>query len=91
MISGLGMLISRSIGRLVPDPFVIALALTILTAILSLTFGFEGLSRSEAVDKLLDQWWSPGLWAFLKFSMQMCLILVTGYALADSHMVHRTR
>ncbi|MBC24656.1 MAG: hypothetical protein CMJ32_12185 [Phycisphaerae bacterium] len=89
MISGLGMLISRSIGRLVPDPFVIALALTILTAILSLVFGFEGLSRSEAVDKLLDQWWSPGLWAFLKFSMQMCLILVTGYALADSHMVRR--
>ncbi len=39
---------------------------------------------------LLDSWRSPsGLWTFLAFSMQMCLVLVSGHALAASAPVRR--
>lgn len=86
MISRLGLAISRAFYRICPDPFVIAILLTVLTAILAMVYGSyppeksDMLKRSEA---LLD-WWraDTGLWKLLAFSMQMCLVLVTGYALA---------
>lgn len=87
MIAQLGLLVSRTIGRFIPDPFILALGLTVLTAVLALLFGFDGLSRPEAAERLLTGWWGDGLWAFLKFAMQMALILVTGFALAESRPV----
>lgn len=87
MIARIGLLISRTIGRWIPEPFVLALGLTVVTAILALLFGFPEKSRSDASVELLETWWSPGLWAFLGFSMQMSLILVTGFAIALSRPV----
>ncbi len=87
LVSDIGLLLSRTIGRFVPDPFVLAIALTLLTAILALflpgTFSDRGdISLPIAI---LDSWWgNGGLWKLLEFSMQMSLILVTGYALAAS-------
>ena len=72
-----------------PDPLILALGLTIITAILALVFGYVDLDRSTASTTLLNDWWSGGIWKFLSFSMQMALILVTGYALADSPAVRR--
>ena len=87
-ISRLGLLVTRTIGRWIPDPFVLAIGLTLLTAILALvvpgTFADRdpGSSRSTL---LLEAWWGGGgLWKLLAFSMQMALVLVTGYALASS-------
>ena len=45
MIGRLGLLLSRTIGRFTPDPFVLALGLTILTAVLALVFGFRERGR----------------------------------------------
>jgi len=97
MIARIGLVLSATIGRWIPEPFVLALGLTVLTAILALGFGFpphtnaEGVldpvPRSTAALTLLETWWSPGLWKFLGFSMQMSLILVTGYAIAQSRPV----
>ncbi|MBT3784554.1 short-chain fatty acid transporter, partial [bacterium] len=63
--------------RNMPDPFLFAILLTFLTLILGLIF------TSNSLVAMLGHW-QAGFWIFLKFSMQMCLILVTGYALAAS-------
>lgn len=94
MISRLGLMISRVFGRFTPDPFVIAVLLTVLTAMLALTLGpFPGLASPTWPGKarvLLDGWrGGDGLWKLLAFSMQMCLVLVTGHALAASPPVRR--
>ncbi len=84
MIGRLGLAISRHVERVVPDPFVIAILLTLVTAVAALLFGdFGDENRATA---LLDSWrgGSPGLWSLLAFAMQMCLILVTGHALAST-------
>ena len=42
MISTLGSIVSRIMERIVPDPFVIAILLTLLTAVASLVWGDYG-------------------------------------------------
>lgn len=87
MISRFGSWISGVFRRTAPDPFVLAVLLTVLTAVLAVVFGFSGsgLSLGGRVVRLLDTWrGSEGLWRFLAFGMQMCLILVTGHAVASS-------
>ena len=89
LVGTLGLALSRSLGRWIPDPFVLAIGLTALTAILALVLPgtFEGIDtpRFKAV---VEAWWNgAGLWNLLAFSMQMALVLVTGYALAASRPV----
>lgn len=86
MISRLGLLISRVFRRTAPDPFVLAVLLTLLTAALALGFGeVPRASGQSAFVALFDAWRSnAGLWKLLDFAMQMCLILVSGHALAAS-------
>ena len=85
MISQIGSSIAKVFERFVPDPFVIAILLTVLTAVLCLIFGEYG-EQEARVTTLLDSWRDSdsGIWKLLAFSMQMCLVLVTGYALATT-------
>lgn len=91
MISRLGLAISRVFHKTCPDPFVIAIGLTVITFILALTFGEyppgdQGFR--DRIETLLDAWRSDsGIWKLLTFGMQMCLILVTGHALAATRPV----
>ncbi len=88
MLSRLGLKISAVFERTAPDPFVIAILLTALTAILALTIGFDGTEFADRPEALLNAWRTEGgLWKFLAFGMQMCLILVTGHAVAVSRPV----
>ncbi len=96
MISKLGSTLSKLFCKTAPDPFVIAVGLTLITAILAVTLGYEGqgagseLSVADKSKLLLDSWrGGDGLWKFLAFGMQMCLILVTGHALAASRPVRK--
>ncbi|MBX3410179.1 MAG: short-chain fatty acid transporter [Phycisphaeraceae bacterium] len=89
MIAHLGVVVSRLFGRFMPDPFVIAVILTALTAALAVGLGDFPRGGGEGAGArclaLLDAWrGSDGLWRFLAFSMEMCLILITGHALAAS-------
>ena len=86
MIARLGSALCRVFEKTAPDPFVIAIALTLLTMLLALTLGYEGAEGvSSKAGAMIDSWRGPkGLWAFLGFGMQMSLILVTGHALAES-------
>ena len=87
MIARLGQTLSRLSARFVPDPFVIVLTLTLLTFAISFLFGDKvaALSASERTLALADGWfadfYSTGL---MKFALQMCIVLITGHALALS-------
>lgn len=92
MISRLGLSISRVFHRVCPDPFVIAILLTLLTFALALAFGKVAPGQGLAARSLtlLDAWrGDEGFWKLLTFGMQMCLILVTGHALAATRPVRR--
>tara|TARA_E500000318_G_scaffold1676_7_gene2278 strand:- start:39012 stop:40406 length:1395 start_codon:yes stop_codon:yes gene_type:complete len=87
MIASLGRILTRVFTKTAPDPFVIAVGLTLLSAILALTLGTypDAETIPQKANAMIDAWrGSDGLWKFLRFGMQMCLILVTGHALAAS-------
>ena len=81
MISELGLRLSGVFRRTAPDPFVLAVLLTVVA--FALVLGMTDTGWTQAVDLWAgtDGLWSAGI---LKFAMQMCLILVTGHALASS-------
>lgn len=65
----------------IPDPFVFAVVLTLLTALLATIFA----PHHAALD-ILGAWYK-GIFDIFEFALQMILILVTGYALASSNPV----
>lgn len=67
-----------------PDPFVLAIFLTFSTGLLALA-----LTDTTFVG-LFEGWQGPaGFWKLLAFAMQMCLVLVTGHALASAPIVRK--
>jgi len=84
MLARLGQRVAAVFRATAPDPFVIAVLLTALTFVLVLLF-------TDAGPNAVVTYWSgdEGVWRFLGFAMQMCLILVTGHALASSPPVER--
>lgn len=73
----------RVFERLLPDPFLFAVILTILTAVLAALF-----APHKSVGEILSAWYG-GIFDILAFAFQMILILVSGYALANSSPVRR--
>ncbi|MEP9383060.1 short-chain fatty acid transporter [Nocardioides cheoyonin] len=63
--------------RFVPDPFVLALGLTLLVAVLALV-----IEQENPVDLVTS--WGDGFWNLLEFTMQMALVLATGFVLAHT-------
>lgn len=85
MIAALGSRIARVFERTAPDPLTLAVVLTIIAAILSVTLGDFATDGPGPLLATIDAWRSDdGLWGLLGFAMQMCLILVTGHAVASS-------
>lgn len=68
--------------RYLPDPFVFAIMLTLLT--MALAFGVESRPLPAVV-----QDWGKGFWSLLAFTTQMAVILVMGYVLAAAPVVDR--
>lgn len=62
----------------IPDPYVFAVGLTLLAALLAFVF-----APHHAPSDILSAWYG-GIFNILAFALQMILILVTGYALASS-------
>ncbi|RKH19076.1 short-chain fatty acid transporter [Corallococcus sp. CA047B] len=71
LAEGLG----RFSSRFVPSAFAIAVLLTLLT--MALALGWVGASPPVVLDA-----WGGGFWELLTFSMQMALVMFTGYLLA---------
>lgn len=82
MIRKMGEYFSAWAHKYMPDPFLFAVLLTFLTYLLGLAFTQSGMFD-------MVKYWYDGFWTLLTFSMQMCLILVTGYALATTHVVRK--
>ncbi len=83
MIGGLrrlGEWLTRLSRRYLPDPFIFAILLTLLVAALALTL--TPLEPREVIEA-----WYKGFWELLTFAMQMVLILITGFALANAPLV----
>jgi short-chain fatty acids transporter len=68
---------NKLMQRYLPDPFIFVILLTGVVFILGLII--TGQSPVKMVS-----FWGDGFWKLLEFSMQMVLILVTGYVLASS-------
>lgn len=66
-----------------PDPYIFAVALTLLTGALALAF-----APHRGIAEVLSGWYE-GIFDIFAFALQMILVLVTGYALAASAPVRR--
>lgn len=77
MIARLGAVCSRVSEQVVPDPFIFALLLTLVTMLL-------GVALTPSSPEMMVTHWMNGFWDLLTFGMQMVLILVTGGVLAQS-------
>ncbi|MDI6754153.1 MAG: TIGR00366 family protein, partial [Thermodesulfobacteriota bacterium] len=82
MIRAMGEFFTEWARKYMPDPWLFAILLSFLTYVLGLIF-----TKSGPFDMILH--WYKGFWELLAFAMQMCLILVTGYALATAPVVKR--
>ncbi len=69
-----------SMERYLPDAFIFAIILTFVVFLMGL------LIARETPFQLITHW-ADGFWAFLAFSMQMVLIVVTGYCLAQTKFI----
>src|SRR5689334_6351991 len=74
--------LGRFSARFVPSAFSIAVLLTAVTFALALAWG--GASLPFAI-----QSWGDGFWELLSFSMQMAVVMFSGYLLALSQPVRR--
>ena len=63
--------------RYTPDPFVIALLLTVATFALAVMG-----TNSQPLETV--QWWGSGFWGLAEFTLKMAMILLTGYVVAKS-------
>lgn len=79
-IQRLGNTVANLTIRWIPDALVIAVALTLFIYFLAL------FTTSHGPVALIDQWYA-GFWGLLGFSMQMVLIVITGFGLASSKLV----
>ena len=75
----LGLRLSDWFERWFPDAFALALAAVAIVFVACLAVG------SSAVQTA--QWFGAGFWDLVTFTMQMSMIIVTGYALATTRPV----
>ncbi|MEQ8453662.1 MAG: TIGR00366 family protein [Sandaracinaceae bacterium] len=82
MLRQLGHRFERFFHATTPDPFVLAVGLTLVV------FGLAALTTGTSPLDVVRAWQGDaGFWSLLAFSMQMVLILVTGHALAATRPV----
>lgn len=72
----------KLVERYLPDPYIFVLLLTIIAAAAAIA-----VERQSPLAVM--RFWGDGFWGLLTFSMQMLLVLVTGFMLASSPPVKR--
>ncbi len=76
----------KYVERLMPDPYLFAVILTLLVVVMIFAF-----VRGTSIGGVVDSWYG-GVWGetnIFTFAMQMILILVSGYTLAEAPVVKR--
>jgi short-chain fatty acids transporter len=69
--------------RWIPDAFIFALVATFLVLVLA-RFGSHGYGTLDLIEI-----WGSGFWKLLEFTLQMCLVIITGYVVATTRPVYR--
>lgn len=82
VISLLSDFFASIIKRFMPDPFIFAILLTVLTLLLGVV-----VERKTPVQMI--NYWGEGFWGLLTFAMQMVIVLITGYVLAQAPLIQR--
>lgn len=82
MLNAISRPMVRIVDRYLPDPFVFVVVLTLVAGLAAV--GIQGSSPLEIIG-----FWGDGFWSLLSFSMQMLLVLVTGYMMASTPLVKR--
>ncbi len=82
MIQKLGKKFTDIFQKNMPDAFVFALILTLITGLLALAWA------EVTPFKVLESWYD-GFWMLLEFGMQMVLLVITGYSIALSPLVKK--
>jgi short-chain fatty acids transporter len=72
----------KLVERYLPDPYIFVLLLTIIAAV-------AAIAVERQTPLAVMRMWGDGFWNLLTFSMQMLLVLVTGFMLASSPPVKR--
>jgi len=70
----------RIVRRYLPDAFLFAIILTLIVYVM-------GIFMTESSPIQMVEHWGSGFWDLLAFAMQMALIVVTGYVLANTPLV----
>lgn len=79
MIRRIGVAFARFAEKTTPDPFLLAVFLTLVV------FGLAAFVEGTAALDIVAAWQGDsGFFGLLAFTMQMVLILVTGHALASA-------
>ncbi len=82
MITKLGQKFSDIFTKYMPSAYVFALLLTLLTGLLALLF-------TEVTPLAVLEAWYGGFWSLLAFGMQIALIVVTAFSIAQSPPVEK--
>lgn len=80
MLAAVSKPLVRLVDRYLPDPYIFVLILTLVVFVAAVLF--EGQSPLAVVNM-----WGTGFWELLSFSMQMLLVLATGFMLASTPLV----
>ena len=80
-LSSAGVRLSDWFERWFPDPFVFAAAAVAVVYAASIAAGSSPIQSAA--------WFGQGFWELVKFTMQMAMIVVSGFAVATSHPVER--
>ena len=83
MLTKLGERFTHLFQKYMPDAFVFAIVLTLITFISALIW-----TSSDAIDVIVA--WYDGFWSLLEFGMQIVLIIITGFAIALSPIVNKS-
>lgn len=89
MVNRLANAFTNMAQRWVPDAYVIAIILSLIVFVFALAFGFG--PEVGLGERLLGsiEAWQGGFWKLLEFAMQMCIIMLGGYVLAQTRPVAR--
>ena len=74
--------LNLGMDKVLPDAIVLAFILTIITFVMGLI-----LTDSGPLDMIVH--WGSGFWGFLSFSMQMAMIIATGYIVSEAPPIKR--
>lgn len=75
-------MLNFGMDRVLPDAIVLAFLLTFVTFVMGLV-----LTDSGPLDMVV--YWGEGFWGFLSFSMQMAMIIATGYIVSEAPPIKR--